>query len=45
MSKYNAVKHGLLSKQIIFEDEDADELLALEKRLRSELNPASEMEL
>jgi hypothetical protein len=45
VSKYNAVKHGLLSKQILFEDEDADELLALEKRLRGELNPASEMEL
>jgi len=45
VSKYNALKHGLLSKQIMYEGEDADELLELEKRLRAELNPASEIEL
>ncbi len=45
VSKYNALKHGILSKQILFEGEDENELLELEKRLRSELSPASELEL
>lgn len=45
VSKYNALKHGLLSQQILFEGEDADELLAFEKRLRAELSPSSEIEL
>jgi hypothetical protein len=30
VSKYNALKHGILSKQILFEGEDENELLALE---------------
>ena len=33
VSKYNALKHGILSKQILFEGEDENELLELEKRL------------
>jgi len=45
VSKYNALKHGILSKQILFEGEDENELLELEKKLRSELCPASELEL
>lgn len=45
ISKYNALKHGILSKQILFEGEDESELLELEKKLRSELSPASELEL
>jgi len=45
VSKYNALKHGILLKQILFEGEDENELLELEKRLRSELSPASELEL
>jgi hypothetical protein len=45
VSKYNALKHGILSKQILFEGEDENELLELEKKLRSELSPASEIEL
>ena len=45
VSKYNALKHGILSKQILFEGEDENELLELEKKLRSELSPASELEL
>lgn len=45
VSKYNALKHGILSKQILFEGEDEDELLALEKSLRAELSPATEIEL
>ena len=45
VSKYNALKHGILSKQILFDGEDEEELLALEKRLRAELSPATEIEL
>ncbi len=45
VSKYNALKHGILSKQILFEGEDENELLELEKKLRLELSPASEIEL
>jgi hypothetical protein len=45
VSKYNALKHGILSKQILFEGEDENELLALEKRLRAELSPSTEIEL
>lgn len=45
VSKYNAIKHGLLSEQILFKDENGDELLELEKKMRAELAPASEIEL
>jgi hypothetical protein len=45
ISKYNAVKHGLLSEQVLMEKEDENLLLELEKQLRSELKPATEMEL
>ena len=45
ISRYNAVKHGLLSKQILFKGDDEEELLNLEKKLRVELAPASEIEL
>ena len=45
VSKYNAMKHGILSKQILFEGESEEELLALEKRLRIELAPTTEIEL
>lgn len=44
VSKYNAVKHGLLSEQVLMENEDGNALLELEKKLRSELKPATEIE-
>lgn len=44
ISRYNAIKHGLLSEQVLMEGENTEMLLALEKRLRSELSPASEIE-
>jgi hypothetical protein len=44
ISKYNALKHGLLSEQSLMANEDGDELLELEKKLRSELKPATEIE-
>jgi hypothetical protein len=45
VSKYNAMKHGLLSEQVLIEKEDGNVLLELEKKLRSELRPATEIEL
>jgi hypothetical protein len=44
VSKYNAIKHGLLSEQVLMKSEDGDALLELEKKLRSELKPATEIE-
>jgi len=45
VSKYNALKHGLLSQEVLMEDENEENLFELEKRLRSELKPATEIEL
>ena len=45
ISKYNALRHGLLSEQSLMANEDGNELLELEKKLRSELKPATEIEL
>lgn len=45
ISKYNALKHGLLAKEILMKDENENELLNLEKKLRNELGPATEIEL
>lgn len=45
VSRYNAIKHGLLSAEVIMADEDEELLLELEKRLRNELKPATEIEL
>ncbi len=44
VSRYNAMKHGLLSEQVLMANEDGDALLELEKKLRSELKPATEIE-
>lgn len=45
VSRYNALKHGLLAEQVLMKGEDEKTLLELEKRLRSELLPATEVEL
>ena len=45
VSKYNALQHGLLSKQVLMGGENKKLLLDLEKRLRNELKPATEIEL
>lgn len=45
VSRYNAIKHGLLSKEVLIRKEDENALLELEKRMRSELSPATELEL
>ena len=44
ISRYNAIKHGLLSREVLLEGEDEQSLLELGKRLRSELSPATEIE-
>jgi hypothetical protein len=45
VSKYNAIKHGILTKDMVLEDEDENELIEFGRKIRSELKPANEMEL
>ena len=45
VSRYNALKHGLLCSGVLLKDEKQEELLELEKKVRAELKPANEMEL
>jgi hypothetical protein len=42
--RLNAVKHGLLSDQVLLPDEDEDALRELSERLRAELQPEGELE-
>jgi hypothetical protein len=45
VSKYNALKHGLLSKEVLLEGEDEKTLIEIGKKLRAELKPETELEL
>lgn len=45
ISKYNALKHGLLSEEVLLQGEDETSLIAFGKRLRAELKPETELEL
>ncbi len=45
VSKYNALKHGLLSKEVLLEGEDEEVLIGVGKKLRTELEPETELEL
>ena len=45
VSKYNAVKHGILSQEVLLEGEDEKSLIELGKKLRTELKPETEIEL
>lgn len=45
VSRYNALKHGLLSKEVLLTDESEAELISLGKKLRAELVPETEFEL
>lgn len=45
VSRYNAIKHGLLSKEVLMRDEDESNLIEIGKRLRTELRPETELEL
>ena len=44
LTRYNALKHGLLSKEVLIVGESKRSLEELGKRLRYELAPATEME-
>lgn len=44
-SKYNAVKHGLLSVEVLIQNEDEEKLIELGKRLRDTLKPVGEIEM
>jgi len=45
VSKYNALKHGILSQEVLLEGEDEMSLIELGKKLRAELKPETELEL
>lgn len=44
ISKMNALKHGLLSRKVLIDGEDEEELLLLNKRISSEIKPETEIE-
>lgn len=45
VSKYNALKHGILSKEVLLKGEDEKVLVEVGKKLRAELEPQTELEL
>lgn len=45
ISKYNALKHGILSQEVLLKGEDEKSLVGLGKKLRMELKPETELEL
>ncbi len=45
ISRFNAIKHGILSQEVLLEGEDKISLIELGKRLRAELKPETELEL
>lgn len=45
VSKYNALKHGLLSKEVLLDGEDEKTFIEIGKKLRTELEPQTEFEL
>lgn len=45
VSRYNALKHGLLSKEVLLDGEDETVLVEVGKKLRTELEPQTELEL
>ena len=45
VSKYNALKHGLLSKEVLLKGEDENSLVELGRKLRTEIKPETELEL
>lgn len=45
VSRFNAIKHGILSKEVLLEGEDEATLIEVGKKLRLELDPQTELEL
>jgi len=44
VSRFNALKHGLLSSEVLMEGEEQNDLEELSKSIRKELKPASQLE-
>lgn len=44
LTRLNAVKHGLLSNEVLMKGEDGEALAALGERMRQELSPQGELE-
>ncbi len=44
ISKYNAMKHGLLCKEVLIQGEDNKTLSELERRIRATIKPVGEIE-
>lgn len=44
ISKYNAIKHGLLSEKVVLPEEDYDNYDELETSLKEQMNPADQIE-
>jgi hypothetical protein len=44
ISRYNARKHGLLTKEVLMKGEDKDELLKLERGVKSYIQPIGDIE-
>ena len=42
--RLNALRHGLLSREVLLPDENGDDLTELDERLREELQPVGELE-
>lgn len=45
VSRFNAIKHGLLSKEVLLDDENEADLISLGKELRDELEPETGLEM
>jgi hypothetical protein len=45
ISKLNALKHGILSREVLLADEDEETLIEFGKRIRCELKAAGEIEM
>jgi len=45
VSRFNAIKHGLLSKEVLLDGEDEKILVEMGKNMRLELEPKTELEL
>jgi len=45
VSRYNAIKHGILCEEILMQGEDEKSLIEIGKKMRAELKPETEMEL
>ena len=45
ISKFNALKHGLLSKEVLLEGEDSENFTRLGQRIMENLQPEGEIEV